>query len=238
MNTGEASDTFNFTATGLPQGWTATTDTQTLGAGVGSTANITVTPPLNAASTFYTLMATGTSQSDSSVTTSEPFKVFAIRRQTVLVYTGDLTGDYHDPASLSATLTDKLSGNPLPGKTVVFDLGTQTQSGTTDGSGVATGTITVTQTPGAVPLNATFFGDATYFPSIYKQTFTITREETTTTYIGPTVILQGSSGVTLKAQLLEDGTTAPVPFGQPSRSRWGCRVATARRIRAESPAAR
>lgn len=214
MNTGEASDTFNFTATGLPQGWTATTDTQTLGAGVGSTANITVSPPLNAASTFYTLKATGTSQSDSSVTTSEPFKVFAIRRQTVLVYTGDLTGDYHDPASLSATLTDKLSGNPLPGKTVVFDLGTQTQSGTTDGSGVATATITVNQIPGAVPLNATFFGDATYFPSIDKETFVITREETTTTYTGPTVILQGSSGVTLKAQLLEDGTTAPVPFGQ------------------------
>ena len=42
----------------------------------------------------------------------------------------------------------------------------------------------------------------------------ITREETTTTYIGPTVILGGGSGVTLKAQLLEDGTTAPVPFGQ------------------------
>ncbi|MDP9259013.1 MAG: hypothetical protein M3Q31_21040 [Actinomycetota bacterium] len=214
MNTGEASDTFDFTATGLPQGWTATTDTQTLGAGVGSTANITVTPPLNAASTFYTLMATGTSQSDSSMTTSEPFKVFAIRRQTVLVYNGALTGDYHDPANLSATLTDKLSGNPLPGKIVVLDLGTQTQSGTTDGSGVATATITVNQTPGAVPLNATFFGDATYFPSIDKETFIITREETTTTYIGPTVILQGSSGVTLKAQMLEDGTTAPVPFGQ------------------------
>ncbi len=214
MNTGEASDTFDFTATGLPQGWTATTDTQTLGAGVGSTANITVSPPLNAASTFYTLTATGTSQSDSSLTTSEPFKVFALKRQTTLVYTGALTGDYHDPANLSATLTDKLSGNPLLGKTVVFDLGTQTQSGTTDGSGVATATIVVGQTPGAVPINATFFGDATYIPSIDKQTFTITKEETTTTYTGPTVILQGSSGVTLKAQLLEDGSTAPVPFGQ------------------------
>ena len=214
MNTGEATDTFDFTATGFPAGWTTTIDTQTLGAGVGSTANIKVTPPLSAASTFYNLTATGTSQSDSSVTTGEPFRVFALRRQTTLVYTGALTGDYHDPANLSATLTDKLSGNPLPGKTVVFDLGTQTQSGTTDGSGVATATIFVNQTPGAVPLSATFFGDATYIPSIDKQTFTITREQTTTTYIGPTVILQGSSGVTLKGQLLEEGTTAPVPFGQ------------------------
>lgn len=214
MNTGEATDTFDFTATVLPSGWTSTTDTQTLGAGVGSTANIKVTPPLNAASTLYNLAATGTSQSDSSVTTSEPFQVFALRRQTTLVYTGALAGDYHDPVNLSATLTDTLSGNPLPGKTVVFDLGTQTQSGTTDVSGIATATIVVGQVPGAVQLNATFFGDATYLPSIDKKAFAITKEETTTTYTGPTVILQGASGVTLKAQLLEDGTTAPVPFGQ------------------------
>jgi M6 family metalloprotease-like protein len=214
MNTGEATDTFDFTVTGLPSGWTSSTDTQTLGAGVGSTANIKVTPPLNAVSTFYNLTATGTSQSDSSVTTSESFRVFALKRQTELVYTGALTGDYHDPAKLSATLTDKLSSNPLSGKTVVFDLGTQTQSGTTDGSGIATATIVVGQAPATVPLTATFFGDATYIPSIDNETFTITKEQTTTTYIGPTVILQGSSGVTLKAQLLEDGTTAPVPFGQ------------------------
>jgi M6 family metalloprotease-like protein len=226
-NTGEATDTFDFTATGLPAGWTSTTDSQTLGAGVDSTANIKVTPPLNAASTFYNLTATGTSQSDSSVTTSEPFRVFALRRQTTLVYTGALSGDYHDPANLSATLTDTLSGNPLPGKTVVFDLGTQTQSGTTDGSGIATGTIVVGQAPGVVPFSATFFGDATYIPSIDKETFTITKEQTTTAYIGPTVILQGASGVTLKAQLLEDGTTAPVPFGQTITLSLGAQSCTA-----------
>ena len=42
---------------------------------------------------------------------------------------------------------------------------------------------------------------------------TVTREETTTTYTGPTVVAQGFP-VTLKAQLLEDGTTAPSPSGQ------------------------
>ena len=40
MNTGEATDTFAFTVTGLPAGWTATTETQTLTAGQGSTANV------------------------------------------------------------------------------------------------------------------------------------------------------------------------------------------------------
>ena len=42
---------------------------------------------------------------------------------------------------------------------------------------------------------------------------TVTKEETTTAYTGPTVVAQGFP-VTLKAQLLEDGTTAPVPSGQ------------------------
>jgi hypothetical protein len=42
---------------------------------------------------------------------------------------------------------------------------------------------------------------------------TVTREQTTTAYTGPTVIAQGFP-VTLTAQLLEDGTTAPSPSGQ------------------------
>jgi hypothetical protein len=42
---------------------------------------------------------------------------------------------------------------------------------------------------------------------------TVTKEETTTAYTGPTVVAQGFP-VTLKAQLLEDGTTAPDPSGQ------------------------
>lgn len=214
MNTGEATDTFDFTATNLPNGWTATTDTQTLGAGVGSTATVKITPPLSGPSNLYFLSATGVSQSDSSITSTSPFRVFARRRDTVLQYTGALTADYHDPAALSATLTDQLSGNPLSGKTIEFELGTQKQTAVTDSSGVATASIFITQAPAAVSVSATFLGDVTYLPSDDKQTFTITREETTTTYIGPTVILQGASGVTLKAQLLEEGTTAPVPSGQ------------------------
>ncbi len=213
MNTGEANNTFNFTVT-IPPGWTASTDTQVLGAGVGSTANIQLTPPLNAATGLYTLNATGHSVNDPSVTSSSPVQVFVLRRPTTIAYTGGVTADYHDPAQLSATLTDTISGVPLSGKTVDFALGTQTASATTDGSGVASASIVVNQAPGSVPVGATFSGDATYLPSTDSKSFTITREETTTTYIGPTVILQGASGVTLKAQLLEDGTTAPVPFGQ------------------------
>jgi hypothetical protein len=97
---------------------------------------------------------------------------------------------------------------------VHFALGTQGVDSTTLASGLALGSIVVTQVPGPVALAASFAGDATYVPSTDTKTFTITREETTTTYTGPTVILQGAAGVTLEARLLEDGTTPPVPYGQ------------------------
>ena len=214
MNTGEAADTFAFTATGLPAGWTATTDTKTLAAGASSTATISVTLPLSAPTGVVTLNAVGTSQSDSSVSTSSAFKVNVVRRPTTISYTGDLTADYHDPASLSAVLTDTISGLPLDSKSVGFTLGTQSASATTLATGVASASLVIGQAPGVVSLVAAFAGDATYLSSSDPRTFTITREQTTTTYLGPTVILQGGSGVTLTAQLLEDGTTAPVPGGQ------------------------
>jgi M6 family metalloprotease-like protein len=212
-NTGEASDTFAFTVT-VPAGWTASTQTNSLGAAAGTTATIQVTPPLNAAAGLYTLNATGHSLNDPNVTSSSPVQVMVLRRPTTIVYTGDVTADYHDAAQLSAKLTDTLSGTPLIGQTVDFGVGSQSVSATTDGNGVASASLVLDQIPGGVSVSAGFAGDSTYLPSSDAKSFTITREETTTTYVGPTVILQGGSGVTLAAQLLEDGVIAPVPFGQ------------------------
>ena len=59
MNTGEASGTFEFTAGSLPAGWTASVDTETLGAGASTNAQFTVTPPLTASTGLYTLQAVG-----------------------------------------------------------------------------------------------------------------------------------------------------------------------------------
>ncbi len=214
MNTGEASDSFDFTATGLPSGWSATTDTRTLAAGAAATVTFTVTPPLTAATGSYTLTATGTSETDGSVTSSSTFRVNVVKRETTIEYTGALTADYHDSAQLSAVLTDTLSGAALSGKTVDFALGSQSASASTSAAGEASTSIFIEQAPAAAALSASFAGDATYESSSDAEIFTITREQTTTTYTGPTVILQGAAGVTLEARLLEEGTVAPVPFGQ------------------------
>jgi hypothetical protein len=188
MNTGEGSDSFNFTATGLPAGWTASTDTKTLGAGAGGTATVTVTPPITAAAGRYTLTASGTSASDSTIASNSTFVVNLVRRATTIVYTGDLTADYHDVATVSATLTDTLSGLPLAAQKVSFALGTQTASATTDANGAGSSTITINQSPGAIAVDASFAGDGTYLASVAPlRTFTITKEETSITYATATV---------------------------------------------------
>jgi hypothetical protein len=67
---------------------------------------------------------------------------------------------------------------------------------------------------------ATFAGDETYQPVSDTQSFTLSAEETTLSYTGPTVILAGASGATLTAKMVEDGANdndadggspAPVP---------------------------
>jgi len=146
--------------------------------------------------------------------TSTPFTI--TQEESQVTYNGALTQDYHDPFTASATLVDPDGGAPIAGKPITFSLGGVDSCGPvlTDSSGNASCTIIPTQPAGTVNIVASFAGDIDYVPSSDTQSFVITREETTTTYIGPTVILGGGSGVTLKAQLLEDGTTAPVPFGQ------------------------
>src|SRR5262249_19199547 len=78
-----------------------------------------------------------------------------------------------------------------------------------------TGTVsgTIDDTPGVY--NATITADDHHHTSTVSETvkITVTPEETTTTYTGPTVVAQGFP-VTLKAALLEAGTVAPDPSGQ------------------------
>src|SRR5205807_13052 len=124
-------------------------------------------------------------------------------------------GDYHDAATLSATLTDNL-GRPLQGKALTFVLNNntgETCTAQTDFSGVAQCAITPTDVPAPGQISIAFAGDAQYFGSSLTPAFTITREETTVTYTGDPYIANNRPG-TLKAILKEDGSAAPIPAGQ------------------------
>jgi hypothetical protein len=135
---------------------------------------------------------------------------FALLQEvTQVTYTGPAAGDYHDPVTLSGTLVDPdASGGPIAGRSLSFTIGaTDTCSGTTNGAGAASCTLTPEQVPAPYSVVTQFSGDAFYLASSDSDPFEITKEETVTTYTGPLVIAQGLP-VTLSAHLEED---TPVP---------------------------
>ena len=168
--------------------------------------NVSCTITLNQVPGSYSLVASFAGNAQWSATsTITPFTIN--REDTALTYTGDLTQDYHDPANMSAHLFDPSGGLPIAGKFLTFTLGvgdTCTTSAPTDASGNAGCVITPTQAAGPYPLVTSFAGDAFYSPASKTVTFVIKREETTTTYTGPTVIANGVP-TTFSGVLKEDG---------------------------------
>jgi len=77
---------------------------------------------------------------------------------TSLTYTGDTRADAQHSAQLKARLTLRETGAALPNATLQFTLGSQSCSGTTDASGVATCSIVVNQAPGEYEVTANFAG--------------------------------------------------------------------------------
>jgi M6 family metalloprotease-like protein len=141
-----------------------------------------------------------------SANSSTPFTIN--KEATKLTYTGATTADYHDAFTASATLEESDGGGAISGKSVTLTLGSgDTCTATTNASGSASCSITVTQQPGASTIKAAFAGDGDYVSSSADKPFTITKEQTTTTYTGPNVILLGASGATLTGKLVEDDGT-------------------------------
>lgn len=77
---------------------------------------------------------------------------------TNLTYRGDRRADDHNSAQFKARLTLRGSGDALANGTVQFTLGSQSCSGTTDASGIATCSIVVNQKPGEYEVTAVFAG--------------------------------------------------------------------------------
>ena len=125
---------------------------------------------------------------------------------TSLTYTGMTTQDFNDLATLSATLTNTFDGLPVVGETLTFGLDGQSCMGITDAAGHASCTITPNEPAGVYPLTVSFSGTSQLEAANFNGNFTVTREETTLTYTGPTLIANGSS-VQLSAVLKEDGVT-------------------------------
>jgi len=180
------------------------------GPNAGTTGSVTT--DVNGDATFsYPGSATGTDTIIASTTnpagkiTSNNVTVVWQQRQSALSISGASSSDFDDPATVAATLSD--SAGPIPGQTVTFTLnGAETCSGTTDANGAASCSLTPQEAAGAYTLTAAFAGTASDLGSSASATFTVTHEETTLTYTGPTKAANGAP-VTLSGVLKEDGTT-------------------------------
>jgi hypothetical protein len=135
------------------------------------------------------------------------WKLDFIPRATALAYTGDTAADFHDPATLTAVLTDTsvTPAVPVIGVPVTFTLGAQSCSAPTNINGQASCSMTLNQIPGNYTVTASFAGSGLFLASSASAAFTITREETTLTYTGDTLIANGGTAH-LSGVLLEDGS--------------------------------
>jgi uncharacterized repeat protein (TIGR01451 family) len=171
-----------------------------------ATITIVVTP---AAAGTVTNTATVSAEEGDPVPGNNTAKVTTTvnPRPTTLAYTGATTSHFHDVADVSARLTDTNTTSPIASRTVTFTLnGAETCSGTTDTSGIAACQITPNEFAGPYTLSVAFAGDSTYKRSSTATAFSVTKEETTTTYTGPSGAILNGSTVMLSGVLKEDGT--------------------------------
>ena len=158
-------------------------------------------PPLSGTSATLTASFGG----DAFYAAASDTEVVPLSIATSVAYTGATTADYDDATTLSAKLIDN-TGAAIASQLVTISAGSQTCTGTTSASGVASCSIVLAQPVGSYPVVVAFAGQALYLPSSATATFVVTREQSTVGTLVSGPVLDGSS-VTLTATLLEDGLT-------------------------------
>lgn len=122
------------------------------------------------------------------------------------------SGDFADPTTVTATLTNASTSQGIDNETVTFKLnGTETCTGTTDTTGVATCSITPGEPAGTYTLSATFAGDGSIRASAGSGTFVVNLEQTGLSYTGATSATNGQS-MTLSGTLTTDDPAAGTPL--------------------------
>jgi RHS repeat-associated protein len=145
--------------------------------------------------------------------------------QAVIQYNGARSGDFHDPAILSAALVDVTKTPPVPihDAVLTFRLGQQTCKAPTDAQGSASCSLTPEVASGDQPLRVEFSGDFAYAPAQASVTFTVGLEQSHLAITSP----PAGPGVpaAVRAVLREDGAV-PVA-GRQVRFQAGAVSATA-----------
>ncbi len=176
------------------------------GSGQASISTAALTVGIHAIAATFT--PSGTSFNGSSGSVSQTVE----RARTTMTYDGAVSGDFHDPAVLAATLTRTYDASPVAGKSVHFTMASQSCDGITNAVGRASCTITPQEPAGGYTVVASFVGDAGSQPSSDSKAFTVTREQTSLDYTGGTVIRHG--GTLQASALLKEDDGAPAISGR------------------------
>ena len=190
------------------QGTCDSTVTCTIGSvAKDATVTITITVHQTQAGFFTNTATVAASENDQAPSNNSATVISEARvRPTDLVYLGVTSGDFHDPATVSAKLVDSLTGLPIANKFVTFTLNSsETCIGTTNTSGIASCQITPNEAAGSYLITATFAADTKYAASYTSATFTVTKEQNTTVYTGASGPILNGSTITLSGTLREDG---------------------------------
>jgi hypothetical protein len=123
-------------------------------------------------------------------------------RPTELVYTGDLFISYSDQVNLKATLKDVTTNTPIGGKTITFEIGTQSATAVTNGSGVAATTLVITQAPGRYSVVTSFAEECPFAASTDMDDFGIGVERACANYTGVLMASTGSVNSSIATVLL------------------------------------
>lgn len=132
--------------------------------------------------------------------------------RTALEYTGATSGDFHDPATVSARLTRSRDGAAISDSAIRFTIASRSCDAMTDSDGRASCVIVVADPAGPNTVQASFAGDPQRRSSSDTRPFTITREQTAIIDTGDSVLLNGA---TLRAAAtLREDDGAPVLAGR------------------------
>ncbi|HSL20611.1 MAG TPA: FG-GAP-like repeat-containing protein [Vicinamibacterales bacterium] len=123
----------------------------------------------------------------------------------VIDATSPIAGQVTDAVTFGATLTDS-AGAPLAGRTLSFQVGAATASGSTDVAGHATAILVLAAPAGATTLGVSFAGDDLYGGTLTAAAFTVNREDTAVT-VSDAVAVKNSPAIAHATLKEADGAT-------------------------------
>ncbi|MEO7454257.1 MAG: putative Ig domain-containing protein [Fimbriimonadales bacterium] len=140
----------------------------------------------------HTVTVRVTDDGDPAMSDTEEFMVTVNAASLVIAYTGDHSGEYTDPSTLSVRITDALN-NPIQGLPITFTLGSFVGIDTTDANGDAEVTNILNQPAGMPGVTVSFGGNGTFVGFSQDEPYEILREKVMVTYLGDTSVVTGSS---------------------------------------------